>query len=675
MLRNVREGKGSSERVIEASGEVVCLNAGNFTSTSPIQGPSTSADFRVEGTGLVRPFSGIDSRSERGDKLVALQSSPLQWKESDNTSSSDSNSDRCLQNRVGGCMSKFENRRSMVSGGAAGTHKCVGDEGGQDRSVVLCPKVQGNISPCSDGQYSGLEISPEDGGHQECCNESDKQRDLGFFDGRQDHSYCRIPSRDSEHGSGQRIEAEGLKRMDVKTKSIQTVVSSERHSGHRSVCFKSVKPSSSLLLLENGSFQSGTGRLSAGLEESQRLCVSPLLPNRKSVKESRIRSGQCCSNTTNLAGAVLVSDSPSIISYEPDSPTNGRRSFKTPGEHSPSSLEQVPKVDCMGVVREQLASKGVSEKASDLIINSRRSGTRSHYKSAWGKWASWCDQRQVDPIGCPVKHILEFLTSLFTKGLQYSTIGGYRSAISAYHENCDGSSVGEHPLVKRLMIGIFNERPPQPRYGFTWDVETVLRFINGLDSSKIDVKLLSLKLTVLLALTGASRASELSMLNTEFLSKYSSVYIFELDGITKTRKPGDPPTKVELFRFQENLSLCVCHTIDEFLSRTKERRGTETQLLISYIKPYKKVSTDTISRWLKEIIGLAGIDTKVFKGHSTRSAATSKASSLGISVKEIMERANWRTNESTFQRFYNKKIGPSKGEEFQKSLLSSFEQG
>ena len=159
----------------------------------------------------------------------------------------------------------------------------------------------------------------------------------------------------------------------------------------------------------------------------------------------------------------------------------------------------------------------------------------------------------------------------------------------------------------------------------------------------MDFKLLSLKLTVLLALTGASRASELNMLDTEFLSRYSSRYTFELEGITKTQKPGDPPTKIELFKFQENLSLCVCNTIDEFLSR-------------------------------KEVIGLAGIDTKVFKGHSTRSAATSKPSSLGISVKDILERANW-TNESTFQKFYNKKIDSGKGEIFQKTILSSFEQG
>ena len=30
-----------------------------------------------------------------------------------------------------------------------------------------------------------------------------------------------------------------------------------------------------------------------------------------------------------------------------------------------------------------------------------------------------------------------------------------------------------------LLTGIFNEKPPQPRYTFTWDVDVVLRYIKN----------------------------------------------------------------------------------------------------------------------------------------------------------------------------------------------------
>ena len=127
-------------------------------------------------------------------------------------------------------------------------------------------------------------------------------------------------------------------------------------------------------------------------------------------------------------------------------------------------------------------------------------------------------------------------------------------------------------MVKRFMTGIFNSRPPLPRYGFTWDVEIVLRYLNSLDTDVISDKLLSLKLTTLLGLAAASRASELSMLDIRFLSRYDSVYVFESVGITKTQKPDKTPTKLEFFKFQENLSLCVCHTLDIYIYRKNETK-------------------------------------------------------------------------------------------------------
>ena len=51
----------------------------------------------------------------------------------------------------------------------------------------------------------------------------------------------------------------------------------------------------------------------------------------------------------------------------------------------------------------------------------------------------------------------------------------------------------------------------------------------------------------------------------------------------------------------------------------------------------------------------AGIDTNVFKGHSTQSASTSKAKAQGLSCKQILEHAKW-TKKSTFQEHYIKDI-------------------
>ena len=80
-------------------------------------------------------------------------------------------------------------------------------------------------------------------------------------------------------------------------------------------------------------------------------------------------------------------------------------------------------------------------------------------------------------------------------------------------------------------------------------------------------------------------------------------------------------------------------------------------------KTVKEVSSSTIARWLKEVLHLAGIDTSIFKAHSHRGASTSVAFTCGISVKDVLNTADW-TN--TFYRFYNRETRDS----FSRTVLS-----
>ena len=70
--------------------------------------------------------------------------------------------------------------------------------------------------------------------------------------------------------------------------------------------------------------------------------------------------------------------------------------------------------------------------------------------------------------------VVEFLSAQFKLGFQYSTINTYRSALSATLPHIDGHPVGQHPLVYKLLQGIFNKRAPMPRYQNTWDVGVVV---------------------------------------------------------------------------------------------------------------------------------------------------------------------------------------------------------
>ena len=47
-------------------------------------------------------------------------------------------------------------------------------------------------------------------------------------------------------------------------------------------------------------------------------------------------------------------------------------------------------------------------------------------------------------------------------------------------ENHCGITFGKHPLVKRVLKGIFEARPVFPKYNTVWDVNTLFKFFRSL---------------------------------------------------------------------------------------------------------------------------------------------------------------------------------------------------
>ena len=167
------------------------------------------------------------------------------------------------------------------------------------------------------------------------------------------------------------------------------------------------------------------------------------------------------------------------------------------------------------------------------------------------------------------------------------------------HTPIDGVVVGKHPLV---MKGIFNRRPPQPRYALTWDVGRVLQHICSLGrNSDLSLKQLSHKLVVLLALSNASRASEIHALDIRYLSRNENGVTFTIAELTKTTQPGKKKVVCYLPLKQE-IRLCPVAALEEYLKRTSPIRRNDkskTQLLLSVMKPFQPVSKSTIARWMR----------------------------------------------------------------------------
>ena len=198
------------------------------------------------------------------------------------------------------------------------------------------------------------------------------------------------------------------------------------------------------------------------------VCFPSICSDRSVPPEDPNGEVHCAADSPMLEDPALVSSLARAVDRFPDPSASAQepseRSLQptTPSEDSSSSrLESI---------RRRHTSVGTSEQAAELLSTGWSKGANTAYQSGWQRWYSWCLSRQVDPIHCGIQPFLDFLTDMVLMDLQYRSI----NVVSTTHAPLEGSPIGQHPLVTQLFRGIYNSRPPEPRYTQTWDVNLLM---------------------------------------------------------------------------------------------------------------------------------------------------------------------------------------------------------
>ena len=460
--------------------------------------------------------------------------------------------------------------------------------------------------------------------------------------------------RQNQCGSGYRVPGETRsERLEDTTENNSTPY---KGLHDRSLCLPPHTPTKTVCQLETGSERGAQRRLHDGLVESEGICLPSVQLN--SVSSSEGQEGTCDSGAsgTTMDHTTLVASTdrtycglPGISGEQPQ--TTARR-VQSRSDAPSFSISEVSRLEN---IRQRYKTMGISEKAIELLCNNTKSSTSKTYNVSWAQWSRWCSERKSDPVSCPVSDILTFLAEQFSQGKEYRSINVLRSAISSAHCHIDDKPVGQHPLIVRLMKGVSISRPPQPRYQKTWNVSVVTAHLASLGCNKtMSIKQLSQKLCMLMALMCPERSSVMASLDITYMRHYPEGVKFSHTIFRKRAHSGNLGESVYP-KFTDE-SLCPVTCLSVYLERTKDWRAInkdKPRLFLSIKKPHKpvKLSSSTLSRWIKETIFQSGIKDFSFKGHSVRSASTSAARASGLSIDTIISMADW-TNESTFKKFY-----------------------
>lgn len=307
----------------------------------------------------------------------------------------------------------------------------------------------------------------------------------------------------------------------------------------------------------------------------------------------------------------------------------------------------------MCVIREGFRKQQVPESALEVMISSISENTRSQYTSSLKLWWVFCQEHNIDCYNFHTSSLLKFLSDCFQNGSSYGTLNNHRSAISLISIN----NISEDLRLRRFFKGVFRIKPSFPRYNYIWDPSTVLDYLENNDNDSITLEQLSKKLVMLLALSTGQRTQTLSLIKISNTKYFDDRIVITITSLIKTSAIGKAQPVLNLPYFRPRPGICPASTLVKYISVTSQiRPSLEDNIILTYKKPHKPASSQTIGRWIKQTLTDSGIDTSVFKPHSTRHASTSAASRSGLNIDVIRKTAGWSAQSAIFANFYNRPI-------------------
>nr|CAI5849442.1 unnamed protein product [Callosobruchus analis] len=243
-------------------------------------------------------------------------------------------------------------------------------------------------------------------------------------------------------------------------------------------------------------------------------------------------------------------------------------------------------------------------------------------------------------------------------------MNSHRSALSLILSN----DLGTDPIIKRFMKGIARLRPSQPRYNNTWDPQLILSFIENLPEN-LGIQQLSQKLVTLLALITGGRLQTISLIRLTNIVENSEELQINITDPIKTSGIGKSQPTLYIPFYREKPKLCVATVLKTYIEQTQPyRKPDQDFVFLTLRKPHRTASKQTISKWVKQTLSSAGLDTAHFKPHSTRHASSSAALRSGVSLETIFKTAGWSMQTATFAKFYNRPLAA--GTDFAKAVLN-----
>ena len=397
------------------------------------------------------------------------------------------------------------------------------------------------------------------------------------------------------------------------------------------------------------------------------------------TKQGQNRKRRDRPNSASLAQPGVVSEPTRSLNrlsnISPTSAETAQADLLTP--LSSASVASQP--SRLEVIKGFHKERGFSEAVAQRLAISQRQSSVGVYESKWKVFGEWCHVKQINPVKGTVQQLADFLIFLFEeKKLAISSIQGYRSCISKVFL-ARGIDISHDRDLNMLVRNFAIERPVQHREAPRWDLMVVLRLLMKPPFEPMNMASLAdmtRKLAFLLTLASAKRNSEVWAFSADvrFGQDYNAATLSFLPNfLAKTMDPSRPdyaPVTIPALgpSMGEDLPdrlLCPVRALRYYLKlkhKGLDPNNRFRRLLCAFkLGHIGDISKQTVSGWIRQLIKQAysvvqdedipHLTHTNFQARELRAFASSLAFHQNYSLKQVMEAASWRNN-NTFVSFY-----------------------
>jgi site-specific recombinase XerD len=267
---------------------------------------------------------------------------------------------------------------------------------------------------------------------------------------------------------------------------------------------------------------------------------------------------------------------------------------------------------------------------------SKAASTLASYNSDWKQFAVWCHARGATPLPCHVGILGVFLSHMAQSGRKASSIGRMTAAIAHFHKQAGYEPPTSQEAVKAVMRGIRRTIGTAPTRKAAATHDLVRAMLDCCPNTLIGIRDRAL---LALGFAGAFRRSELVALLVSDLVEVPDGFRITIRR-SKTDQTGEGVEIViprgHKIRPVEAVQtwLAASGITDGHLFRAMHRSGV--------VRSGPPRGHDVALR-IKLYAKKAGLDPRVFSGHSLRAGLITSAAEAGASILKIQEVSRHRS--------------------------------